>query len=353
MKTFEKFLAIWVALCMLLGVVLSQTVPSISKTIDSWQIRGISVPIGICLFLMMYPAMLNLQMSELKKLKDNPKPVLLSLISNWIVAPVVAAVLANIFLKSNQQLAVAVILLGSSPCTAMVLVWGKLAEGNQEQNVVNTSINTITIMFLYAPMVSLLTGIQGIPIDRGALIISAFVFIGIPLVLGIVTKRWLIGWKGEIWFTTRYRPVVEKISIVALLATLVVLFSLNGDVLLNNFDALLLISLPLLLGFVIVLGYNLLITRVFKLAYREAIITVIIGSSSHFEIAIATAVAIYGVGSYAALGTTMGLFWEVPIMLGLVFLGKVLGKQGFWAGKVFVPQSYGGELTSRPVGVDD
>ena len=353
MKTFEKFLAVWVALCMLLGVVLSQTVPSISKRIDSWQIRGISVPIGICLFLMMYPAMLNLQMLELKKLKDNPKPILLSLISNWIVAPLVAAVLANIFLKSNQQLAVAVILLGSSPCTAMVLVWGKLAEGNQEQNVLNTSINTITIMFLYAPMVSLLTGIQGIPIDREALIISAFVFIGIPLVLGIVTKRWLIGWKGETWFATRYRPVVEKVSIVALLATLVVLFSLNGDVLLNNFDALLLISVPLLLGFVIVVGYNLLITRVFKLAYREAIITVIIGSSSHFEIAIATAVAIYGVGSYAALGTTMGLFWEVPIMLGLVFLGKALGKQGFWAGKAFASQSYGGELTSGPVGVDD
>ena len=112
--------------------------------------------------------------------------------------------------------------------------------------------------------------------------------------------------------------------------TLVVLFSLNGDVLVNNFDALLRISVPLLLGFIIVVGYNLIITRVFKLAYREAIITVIIGSSSHFEIAIATAVAIYGVGSYAALGTTMGLFWEVPIMLGLVFLGKALNKRHFW-----------------------
>ncbi|MDF1516268.1 MAG: bile acid:sodium symporter, partial [Anaerolineae bacterium] len=305
------------------------TVPLISETIDAWQVRGISVPIGVCLFLMMYPAMLNLQMSELKKLKDNPKPILLSLLSNWLIAPAVAAILANVFLKGNAQLAVAVILLGSSPCTAMVLVWGKLAEGNQEQNVLNTSINTISIMFLYAPLVSLLTGIQGIPIDRGALIISAFVFIGIPLVLGIVTKRWLMSWKGELWFSGTYRPIVEKISIVALLATLVVLFSLNGDVLLNNFDALLLISLPLLLGFIIVVGYNILVTRLFNLAYREAMITVIIGSSSHFEIAIATAVAMYGVGSYAALGTTMGLFWEVPIMLGLVYLGKFLRKRGF------------------------
>ncbi len=330
MKTFEKFLALWVALCMVFGVILSQTVPGISEVIDSWNIRGISIPIGICLFLMMYPAMLNLQMSELKKLRDNPKPILLSLFSNWIVAPLVAAALARVFLKGSEQLAVAVILLGSSPCTAMVLVWGKLADGNQEQNVVNTSLNTITIMFLYAPIVSILTGIQGIPIDRAALAISTLVFIGIPLILGILSKRWLVQWKGQKWFQDTYRPLVGKIAIAALLMTLVVLFSLNGNVLVNNFNALLRISVPLLLGFVIVVGYNLIITRVFKLAYREAIITVIIGSSSHFEIAIATAVAIYGVGSYAALGTTMGLFWEVPIMLGLVLLGKALNKRHFW-----------------------
>lgn len=339
MKNFEKFLAVWVVLCMALGVLLSQTVPGLGETIDSWQIRGISVPIGICLFLMMYPAMLNLRMAELKKLRDNPKPIILSLISNWIVAPLVTALLAYVFLKGNEQLIVAAILLGSSPCTAMVLVWGKLAEGNQEQNVINTSLNTITIMFLYAPMVSLLTGIQGIPIDRGMLLISALVFIGLPLILGIISKRLLTQSKGPVWFEQIYRPIVEKVAIGALLLTLVVLFSLNGDVLLNNFDALLLISVPLLLGFAIVVGYNLLITRSFKLAYREAITTVIIGSSSHFEIAIATAVSIYGVGSMAALGTTMGLFWEVPVMLSLVYLGKTLGKRGFWLAPLrVVPQ---------------
>jgi ACR3 family arsenite transporter len=329
-STFEKYLAIWVALCMVAGVILSQTVPGIGETIDSWQVRGISIPIGICLFLMMYPAMLNLQVAELKKLRDNPKPILLSLFSNWIVAPAVAALLARLFLKDNQQLMVAVILLGSSPCTAMVLVWGKLAEGNQEQNVVNTSLNTLTIMVLYAPMVALLTGIQGIPVDRGLLAISALVFIGLPLVLGIVSKRLLIQARGEQWFEHTYRPIVGKVAIAALLMTLVVLFALNGQVLLENFDMLLLVSAPLLLGFVIVVGYNLIVTRAFGLAYREAITTTIIGSSSHFEIAIATAVAMYGVGSMAALGTTMGLFWEVPIMLGLVYLGKALGKRGFW-----------------------
>jgi len=330
MSKFEKYLALWVALCMGLGLLLSQTIPGIGNTINSWQIRGISIPIGICLFLMMYPALLNLQLSELKKLRNSPKPILLTLFSNWIVAPIIAAVLANLFLKGYEQLMVAIILLGSSPCTAMVLVWGKLANGNQEQNVINTSLNTLTIMVLYVPIVTLLTGIQNIPIDRWALLLSALVFIGIPLILGIVSKRIIIRNKGENWFHQVYRPIVGKVAIAALLMTLVVLFSLNGQVLINNFDLLGLVSLPLLLGFVIVVGFNLLITRLFGLSYKEGIITVLIGSSSHFEIAIAAAISMYGVGSLAALGTTMGLFWEVPIMLGLVELGKYLNKRNFW-----------------------
>ena len=337
-NVFEKYLALWVAVCMALGILLSIFLPGISQTIDSWQIHGISIPIGICLFLMMYPAMLNIQFSEIKKIGKHPKPILLTMISNWIVAPLVSAWLATLFLKDNPQLLVAVILLGSSPCTAMVLVWGKLANGNQEQNVVNTSINTITIMFLYVPVVSLLTGLQGIPIDRTLLLISALVFIGVPLVLGILSKHFLIKWKGADWFSDTYRPMVSKISTLALLTTLVILFSLNGQVLLQHFDSLILVSIPLLLGFVIVVGYNLLMTRLFKLGYREAITTVLIGSSSHFEIAIATAVSLYGIGSQAALGTTMGLFWEVPIMLGLVALGKYLNHKGFW------PQSAPAEM---------
>jgi ACR3 family arsenite transporter len=205
-----------------------------------------------------------------------------------------------------------------------------MAKGNQEQNVVNTTLNTITIIFGYAPMVTLLTGIQNIPVDWILLVISTFIFIGLPLVLGLISKRLLISSKGEDWFNTRYRPIMGKISIVALLTTLVILFSMNGNVLLNNPDLLILVSIPLLLGFVIVVGYNIAITKITKLKYRDAIITVIIGSSSHFEIAIATAIAMYGIGEIAALGTTMGLFWEVPIMLGIVYLGRYLRKRGFW-----------------------
>ena len=336
MRTWEKGMALWVALCMGAGIALSQLVPGIGETLDSWQIRGISVPIGICLFLMMYPALLNLQLEELEKLGRNPKPILLTLLSNWLVAPLAMFLIARLLLADQPQLFVAAILLGSSPCTAMVLVWGRLARGNQEQNVLNTSLNTLTIMVLYVPVVSLLTGIQGIPVDRLQLAISALVFIGLPLALGIVTKRLILRWRGEAWFLNVYHPIVEKVSIGALLMTLVVLFSLNGDVLLNNLGLLVVMSIPLLLHYVLVLAYNLLVTRAAGLAYPEGIITVIIGSSSHFEIAIATAVAMYGVGSLAALGTTMGLFWEVPLMLSLVTIGKKLGARGFRRGQRYV-----------------
>ncbi|MHA2069639.1 MAG: ACR3 family arsenite efflux transporter, partial [Candidatus Thorarchaeota archaeon] len=330
---FEKYLPLWVAICMVIGILFSILIPGIGEAIDSWKIGNISVPIGICLFLMMYPAMLNIQASELGKLGQNPKPIILTLFSNWIIAPFVGLALANLFLAGNEQLIVAIILLSSSPCTAMVLVWGYLAEGNQEQNVVNTTLNTATIIILYAPIVALLTGISAIPIDRWALFVSVLVFIGIPLLLGIISRKSLVNWKGIDWFDNKYRPAVGKLALLALLTTLVVLFSLNGRVMLENPDLLVLVSIPLLVGFAIVVTYNLLVTRLVNLAYREGVITVIIGSSSHFEIAIATAIAIYGVGSIAALGTTMGLFWEVPVMLGIVYFGKYLRKRNYWKGE--------------------
>ena len=334
---FEKFLALWVAVCMGIGILLSRYAPQFGNALNSLNLFegwrggiGINVSIGICLFFMMYPAMLNLQFSEVKKLGKNPLPIILTLVSNWIIAPLVAAGLAYLFLPGYPDLIIAVILLGSSPCTAMVLVWGSLAKGNQEQSVINTSINTVSIMFLYVPIVSLLTGIGSLSIDRLMLFITVTIFIGAPLLLGLLSKVIIVKAKGKEWFDTKYRPVVSKISIVALLSTLIILFSINGSKLIAYPLELLLVSAPLILGFIIVVGFNLLITKLFKLQYKEAIITTIIGSSSHFEIAIATAL---GISALAALGTTMGLFWEVPIMLGLVYLGKWLHKKNFWKPK--------------------
>ena len=275
---------------------------------------------------MMYPALLNFQIGELKKLAKAPKPILLTLFSNWIIAPLVTAFLAYYFLEGKDQLIITLILLGSSPCTAIVIVWGSIAKGNQEQNVIITSINTITIMFLYAPVVVLLTGIQGIMIDRYELFLSVLVFIGLPMLAGFVSKKLLVKSKGNEWFENIYKAFVGKIAMVALLITLVVLFALNGKVLIENPQEMLLVSIPLLIGFAIVVGFNVLMTKLFNLKYKEAVITFLIGSSSHFEIAI----GLYGLGSQAALGTTMGLFWEVPIMLALVYLSKYFRKIKFW-----------------------
>ncbi len=275
----EKYLAIWVALCMAIGIILSLTIPQMGQTIEKMSIGNVSIPIGICLFFMMYPALLNLQVSELKKIVKNPKPILVTLVSNWLIAPILHAILANLLLKGHDQLIVAVILLGSSPCTAMVLVWGYLAGANQEQNFINTSLNTITIIFLYAPVVAILTGMQNIHLNWMDLLISVVIFIGIPLILGVVSRKILIEKKGMEWFEKRYRHFVGKLALVALLITLIVLFSLNGAALIKNPYELLLVSLPLLILYPVIVVINLTITKLLKFHYPEAATAILIGSS--------------------------------------------------------------------------
>ena len=207
---FEKLLPIWIIMCMALGIFLSIVIPAISEAINSWQVRGISIPIGICLFFMMYPAMLNLQAAEIKKLGKNPKPIIITLVANWIIAPIIGITMAILFLE-DEQLIFAIILLTSSPCTAMVLVWGWMAKGNQEQNVITTSINTATIIILYIPVIMLLVFIanitleKDIPLDPVLLLISLFIFIGAPLLLGILSKKVLTKTKGE--ETNAYRTM--------------------------------------------------------------------------------------------------------------------------------------------------
>jgi ACR3 family arsenite transporter len=335
-STFEKTLVLWIALCIVAGILLSQFVPGLAIAIDQIKIGTVSVPIGICLFLMMYPAVMNLRKEELMKLRKNPLPIIITLVMNWVVVPIIGTLLAGWLLAGEEQLIVAVILLHASPCTAMVLVWGYLAGGNQEQNIVNVSINTISIIFLYAPVVGLMLSFQNlvfntaISVDWVGLLITAAVFIGLPIIAAYYTRKAVVKRKGETWFNDVFKNSLGKVAIVALLMTLVILFALNGNTLVTKLDLLLKVSVPLLLSFAIVVSLNLMITKLAKLKYREAIIVVLVGSSSHFEIAIATAITLFGVGNDAALGTTMGLFWEVPVMLTLVYLGKWLGKRGFW-----------------------
>jgi ACR3 family arsenite transporter len=265
----------------------------------------------------------------LKKVVAHPKPILITLISNWLVVPPLRLLMTRLLLQGNEQLIVA-ILLGIAPCTAMVLIWGLLADGNQEQNFVNTSLNTLIIIVLYAPLVKFYTGIQNIDLSWMDLLISSAVFIGSPFLVGLISRNVLVNRKGKDWFNKKYIPFMNKVAMVALLTTLIVLFTLNGQALIAHPDLMVVVSSILLILYPVIALVNILITRALRLEYRDASIAVIIGSSSHFEIAIATAITLFGVGSQAALGTTMGLFWEVPTMLTLVYVLKKLRDRKFY-----------------------
>jgi ACR3 family arsenite transporter len=288
---------------------------------DSLKYAQLSIPIGILLFFMMYPTVVGIKFSDVKKAARNPKPLLVTIFANWVIAPILMTVLANTFLAGNPQYIAGVILLGLSPCTAMVMWWMFLAKGDMAQGLINTAVNALLMLFLYAPLAGLYLGVSNIPVPWDLIALSVLVFIALPVGAGAISRRVIIRKKGEEWFKDRYNPAVGKISIVALLLTLIVLFSFTGQTILNN---------PLLVGYIAVpnlIHYAVMITWTYLLGYflgwkyETAIDTTLIGSSSHFEVAIAVATTLYGIGSGAALATVIGPLMEVPLMLSLVKLG--------------------------------
>ena len=206
----------------------------ISELINSMQIRGISIPIAICLFIMMYPAMLNVSAKELRKLGKHPHPIILTLISNWLIAPFVGMYLASIFLQGSEQLIVAVILLSASPCTAMVLVWGYLAKGNAGHTLVMVAINSLVMLFLFGVIGGFLLGVGQLPVPWEALVLSISIYVALPLFAGFFSRRWIVAHKGLDWFEQKFLHILTPITIIALLLTLVLLFSFKGDVIIEN-----------------------------------------------------------------------------------------------------------------------
>ncbi len=250
-----------------------------------------------------------------------PKPLLVTLIANWVIAPPLMTLLANIILAGNPEYIAGVILLGLSPCTAMVMWWMFLAKGDMAQGLINTAVNALLMIILYAPLAALYLGVSSIPVPWDLIAVSVLVFIALPVAAGAISRRLILRSKGEGWFDSKYLPIVGKISIIALLSTLIVLFSFEGEVILDN---------PLLVGYLAapnLIHYAVMITWTYLLGYylgwkyESAIDTTLIGSSSHFEVAIAVATTLYGVGSGAALATVIGPLMEVPLMLSVVKLG--------------------------------
>jgi ACR3 family arsenite transporter len=318
---WEKYLTLWIAICIVVGLLVGRFIPAFGEFMDSLKYAQLSIPIGILLFFMMYPTVVSIQFSDIKKAVRSPKPLIVTIIANWLIAPPLMAFLANTFFPGNPQYIAGLILLGLSPCTAMVMWWMFLARGDMAQGLINTAFNALLMLALYAPLAGLYLGVSGIPVPWDLIAVSVLVFIALPVVAGALSRRVIIKKKGVEWFKDKYNPVVGKISIVALLLTLIVLFSFAGQTIINNPLLVGLLAVPLLIHYAIMIAWTYPLGYLLGWKYESAIDTTIIGSSSHFEVAIAVAVTLYGIGSGAALATVIGPLLEVPLMLTLVKLG--------------------------------
>jgi len=315
---FEKYLTLWVIISMFLGFLIGNFFPELSLFIESLQIGDISIPMGICLFLLMYPTMVNIEFKEILKAAKSPKPVIITLIGNWVVAPALMALLVRLFLGSYPEYAAGAILLGIAPCTGMVLFWILLAEGDVAKGVVITAINALSTLILYTPLATFYLGIGGIPVPIAPVVESVILFVGLPLALGQISRKFLIEKKGERWFKDKFRHIIGNIAAMALLITIVILFSLKGEVIANQPILVGLISIPILTHFFIMATLFYIIPWFLKFNHKDATTIAFISSGTQFEVAIATATVVFGVNSGAALATVVGPLWEVPSMLTFV-----------------------------------
>jgi ACR3 family arsenite transporter len=318
---FEKYLTLWIALCIVAGLLVGRFLPQFGQFMDSLKFHNLSVPIGILLFFMMYPTVVGIRFSDIKKAANRPKPLLVTIIANWVIAPPLMTLYANTVLAGNPQYITGVILLGLSPCTAMIMWWMFLAKGDMAQGLINTAVNALLMLFLYAPLAAFYLGVSSIPVPLDLIAISVLVFIALPVASGAISRKMILEKKGEKWFNDTYQPIVGKISIIALLLTLIVLFSFEGEIILNNPLLVAYLAAPNLMHYATMITWTYLLGYFAGWAYETAIDTTLIGSSSHFEVAIAVATTLYGINSGAALATVIGPLMEVPLMLSLVKLG--------------------------------
>ena len=331
-----KYLTLWVALCIGAGIGLGRLFPDFSDVLAELEVANISIPIAILLFAMIYPIMVQISWEEIKKALRSPKPIGLTLFANWAVKPFAMALFAWLFLsvifgkfltpEQIEQYRAGTILLGVAPCTAMVLVWSYLAKGNMGHTLVMTAINSLSMVVLYAPLAVLLLGISGISVPWDTIALSVAIYIVTPLIAGYFTRRWTIQKKGLEWFEKKLEPSLGKVSVIALLITLVVLFTYQGHIIVELPAIIGMITLAILVNILVVFGITYLAARIMNLRYADAIPVAIIAGSNHFEVAIAVATTLFGVASGATLATVVGVLTEVPIMLFLVWISLLTRK---------------------------
>jgi ACR3 family arsenite transporter len=375
---FERFLSLWVILCIITGILLGKIAPGVAQYLDGLAIyvKGapvVSIPIAVCLFFMMYPIMVKIDFGEVIKAGKSGKPVFLTLFVNWAIKPFTMYGIAIFFLGTLfyhfigsdaidlvkmpfgldlpvgathgagtvvmvdgikmlevplwRSYLAGCILLGIAPCTAMVLVWGYLSGGNDGLTLVMVAINSLTMLLLYGVLGGFLLGVGRLPVPWQALLLSIGIYVALPLLAGYLSRRWIIAAKGEIWFNEKFLHVLTPITIIALLITLVLLFSFKGDVIISNPLTILWIAIPLFIQTMLIFWLAYGLARLLKLRYVDAAPASMIGASNHFEVAIATSTMLFGLSSGAALATVVGVLIEVPVMLMLV---KICLKTTHW-----------------------
>jgi ACR3 family arsenite transporter len=327
---WERFLSLWVLLCIGAGVSLGRLLPQISTALSRMEIAHVSLPVAFCLFWMIYPIMVQIDYRRVVRAGRAPKPIAATLISNWAIKPFTMAFFAWLFLvvifrrfipaEDALQYRAGMILLGVAPCTAMVLMWSYLAEGNMGHTLVMCAVNSLSMVFLYAPLATLLLGLSGLRVPWGTIAFSVVVYICLPLAAGFLTRTIALKRKGLSWFEGRLVRPLRTVAIVALLLTLVVLFSLQGYVIVRLPAVIAMITAGIFVNILVVFAFTYGLAKVLRLGYEDAAPTAIIAGSNHFEVAIAVATTLFGVRSGAALATVVGVLTEVPIMLFLVWL---------------------------------
>jgi ACR3 family arsenite transporter len=366
---FERYLTLWVLLCIIAGIILGKFAPGVARYLDGLAIyvKGapvVSVPIAVCLFFMMYPIMVKIDFGSVIQAGKSGKPVFLTLFVNWCIKPFTMYGISLFFLGTLfygfigpeavdyvkmpfgldlpvgathgagtvvlmdgikmmeipmwRSYLAGCILLGIAPCTAMVLVWGYLSRGNDGLTLVMVAINSLTMLVLYGVLGGFLLGVGKLPVPWQALLLSILIYVALPLVAGFLSRRWIISAKGETWFKEKFLHVLTPVTIIALLITLVLLFSFKGEVIISNPLTIVWIAIPLFLQTMLIFTIGYALARKLKLSYEDAAPAAMIGASNHFEVAIATATMLFGLSSGAALATVVGVLIEVPVMLMLV-----------------------------------
>ena len=325
---FGKYLTLWVALCIVAGVALGELWPSFPDTLSRFTVSQVSIPVAILIWFIIYPMMARIDFTSIANVRKRPRGLALTLIINWLVKPFTMFVVAWFFLKVvfapwidgdlGSEYVAGAILLGAAPCTAMVFVWSYLTKGNAAYTLVQVTVNDIVLLFAYAPIVILLLGIGDIAIPYDTLFLSVVLYVVIPLVAGYLSRVYLLRTKGPEWFEETFLPKLGPITIIGLLLTLVLLFSFQGETILDNPSHIGLIAVPLILQTFVVFGIAYAIAKMWGLSHDIAAPAALIGASNFFELAVAAAISLFGLNSGAALVTVVGVLVEVPVMLLLV-----------------------------------